>query len=146
MIHLLRAFIPGLLLLVPLLAAAQVPQRQSVVELLRANKWQKRLVLLCAPTADNGEFKQQKSLLSQDAKAMQERDIQVLELVANQLSEADKQYLQQQLKVVPDQFTVLLLGKDGGVKLRQTEPLTTQQLFGTIDTMPMRQQEMRKKQ
>jgi len=114
--------------------------------MLRASKWQKRLVLLCTPTADNAEYKQQKSLLAQDAKAVQERDIQVVDLVANQLSAADKEHLGQQLKVSLDQFTVLLIGKDGGVKLRQTEPLITQRLFGTIDTMPMRQQEMRKKQ
>ena len=135
----------GCLVAAPLLAITQ-HTHPPIAETLRASKWQKRFVLLYAPTADNAEFKQQKSMLAQDAKAVQERDIQVLELIANQLSTADKQYLQQQLKVAPNQFAVLLIGKDGGVKLRQKEALATQRLFGTIDTMPMRQQEMQKKQ
>ena len=146
MASLSRFLILGCVALIPLFAAAQANRRQSVAETLRASKWQKRLVLLYAPTADNAEFKAQQALLAKDPAALQERDIQVLKLEADQLSAADKQYLQQQLKVAPDQFAVLLLGKDGGVKLRQTEALTTQQLFGTIDTMPMRQQEMGRKQ
>ena len=145
MIYLLRFFLLSGMLLVPLLAATQAPHRQSLAETLRASKWQKRLVLLYTPTADDAEFKQQKALLAKDPAAVQERDIQVVELIADQLSAADKQYVQQQLKAAPDKFTVLLLGKDGGVKLRQTEALTTQRLFGTIDTMPMRQQGISRK-
>jgi hypothetical protein len=41
-------------------------------------------------------------------------------------------------------FEVLLIGKDGGVKLRQQEPVGTDVLFAVIDAMPMRRQEMGK--
>ena len=41
-----------------------------------------------------------------------------------------------------DGFEVLLVGKDGGVKLRQETPLSVDDLFATIDAMPMRQREM----
>ncbi|OUJ74226.1 DUF4174 domain-containing protein [Hymenobacter crusticola] len=140
----LRFIILGCLLVAPLLAMTQSAQHPSLAETLRASRWQKRIVLLYAPTSDNAEFKQQKSLLAQEQGATRSRDIQVLELVATQLSAADKQYLQQQVKVDPAQFAVLLIGKDGGVKLRQKEALTTQELFGTIDKMPMRRQEMTK--
>ena len=37
---------------------------------------------------------------------------------------------------------VLLIGKDGGVKLRSTEPVSTDELFALIDSMPMRRREM----
>ena len=40
-------------------------------------------------------------------------------------------------------FEVVLIGLDGGVKLRQTLVLSCQKLFGTIDVMPMRRAEMR---
>jgi hypothetical protein len=40
-------------------------------------------------------------------------------------------------------FTVLLVGKDGGVKQRASEPIAARELFATIDAMPMRRQEMR---
>jgi len=39
-------------------------------------------------------------------------------------------------------FQVLLIGKDGGVKLRSSGPVSMKDLFGLIDSMPMRQQEM----
>ncbi|NBF41151.1 MAG: DUF4174 domain-containing protein [Spirochaetes bacterium] len=41
------------------------------------------------------------------------------------------------------QFVVLLIGKDGGVKLRAEEPVTTTELFSLIDSMPMRRREIR---
>jgi hypothetical protein len=42
-------------------------------------------------------------------------------------------------------FTVILVGKDGGVKLRVNDPVKLADIFGLIDSMPMRQQEMRQK-
>ena len=40
-------------------------------------------------------------------------------------------------------FEILLVGKDGGVKLRSPAPVSTRDLFALIDAMPMRQREMR---
>jgi hypothetical protein len=46
--------------------------------------------------------------------------------------------------VKPGEATILLIGKDGGVKLRrETEILGCRELFATIDVMPMRRREMR---
>ncbi|MCA1758767.1 MAG: DUF4174 domain-containing protein, partial [Bacteroidales bacterium] len=42
-------------------------------------------------------------------------------------------------------FEVVLLGLDGGVKLRQNELLPLEKLYATIDVMPMRRREMEKK-
>lgn len=42
-------------------------------------------------------------------------------------------------------FEVILLGLDGGVKLRQNELLQLEKLYGTIDVMPMRRQEIKRK-
>ena len=42
-------------------------------------------------------------------------------------------------------FRVVLIGKDGGVKLRQEEPISVADLFALIDSMPMRKQEMRQR-
>lgn len=39
-------------------------------------------------------------------------------------------------------FTLLLTGKDGGVKLRKTAPIPAQDIFDLIDAMPMRASEM----
>ena len=42
-------------------------------------------------------------------------------------------------------FEIILIGLDGGIKLRQNELLSTRKLFELIDGMPMRQAEIRNK-
>ena len=43
----------------------------------------------------------------------------------------------------PDGFTVILVGLDGGEKFRSTDVVDPRALNALIDTMPMRQQELR---
>ncbi|KOH44068.1 DUF4174 domain-containing protein [Sunxiuqinia dokdonensis] len=42
-------------------------------------------------------------------------------------------------------FEVVLLGFDGGIKLRKNELLPLAELYATIDAMPMRLREMERK-
>jgi len=130
----------GLLLAVTCLLAT--PAKAQLAETLRANRWKKRIVLLYAPTPDNKLFLQQRALLAQHKNGQQERDMLILEAILPQLSTADRQYLRTKRGIVPGSFQVVLIGKDGGVKRRETEPVKAETLFSTIDTMPMRRQEM----
>ena len=43
----------------------------------------------------------------------------------------------------PEGFTVILIGKDGGEKLRRQRVVAPSELNALIDTMPMRRREMR---
>ena len=43
--------------------------------------------------------------------------------------------------VAADEFAVVLIGRDGGEKLRSTSPIPAAELFGKIDEMPMRRRE-----
>ena len=47
--------------------------------------------------------------------------------------------------VAPGRFMALLLGKDGGEKLRSEKPVSWRVLQAVIDAMPMRQQELRER-
>lgn len=51
--------------------------------------------------------------------------------------------LRRRFHIDPADFTVILLGKDGGEKLRLHKPVTLKALTDLIDTMPMRRQETR---
>ena len=42
-----------------------------------------------------------------------------------------------------ESFEIILIGLDGQIKLQQTEILTNEYLFRTIDAMPMRKNEMK---
>jgi len=44
-----------------------------------------------------------------------------------------------------DNFEVILIGLDGGIKLEQTEVLKKEALFNIVDAMPMRRNELSKK-
>ncbi len=55
----------------------------------------------------------------------------------------EQQSLRRRFHIHPSDFTVILLGKDGGEKFRSHTPVAIDQLTRIVDAMPMRQQEMR---
>lgn len=83
------------------------------------------------------EFTEQLKLLKQDTSGMTERDLVII------IIENETDY--RKYNVPFKQFTLLLIGKDGGEKLRSVKPVKTELIFGLIDSMPMRQREMRRK-
>jgi len=134
----------GLAGLVPLLARAQNSNNQmSLQQILRTHQWEKRILLLCTSDTRQADYLRQKEILKKEEAGLKERDMLVLEMVYDKATQADKDYLEKELEIKPTKFTVVLLGKDGGVKLKQNQPLGTEDLFGTIDAMPMRKREMK---
>jgi glutathione peroxidase-family protein len=132
------------LALVAAVVVAQTPRPTSLAQQLRASHWQKRVLLVGAPTASQADFQQQTKLLAATPYQLKERDFLVIELPYDQLSAADRQYWQQKLKQPLTSFAVVLIGKDGGVKRTETKPLAPADLFGTVDKMPMRRQEAKR--
>ena len=103
---------------------------------LKDYRWKNRVLLTFGnPTSD--KLQNQKAILATDPDGLEDRDMVILE--PPQTNTLAKRY-----KVDPKNFMVILVGKDGGEKLRQEEPVTLDQLFGLIDQMPMRQREMRR--
>ena len=97
-------------------------------------------VLLVLGARDDAGLAEQEHLLASDPAGVTERN---LVLVAPDAPERDE--LRQRYGVAPDTFAVLLIGKDGGVKLRSGRPFALHALFDAIDAMPMRQDEMRRR-
>ncbi|WP_426061738.1 DUF4174 domain-containing protein [Hymenobacter sp. B1770] len=117
----------------------------SLEQTLRDSRWKKRVLLVAAPTAEQADFKSQKALLAANKAELAERDFLLMEVLYDQLSAADKEFLLKKIGVQPSQFAAVLIGKDGGVKQKSRRPIAPADLFGTVDKMPMRQQEMRRK-
>ncbi len=124
-------------------AQANTSAKTSLAALLKASRWQKRVLLICAPAATDANLLRQRQLLAPARADLDARDLLVQEVLLNQLSTADKKHLTEVLRVSLTGFTAVLIGKDGGAKHRETEPVAPASLFSTIDAMPMRQQEMR---
>lgn len=119
----------------------------GVAQTIADAKWKQRVVLVTAPTPSSRQpdFLTQKQLLVAAEASLRERDVLVLYRLHGEMSPSEKTYLGQHYGLRLKGFEVLLIGKDGGVKLRRTQPVAPQELFGLIDQMPMRRQEMRQR-
>ena len=114
-------------------------------------QWKKRPLLVFASQSDARPFEQQIVLLNESQPGLADRDMAIIRVLGNNQATVDGKELTQQsierlrseFRVPTDQFTVILVGKDGTEKLRRTEPVSMRDLFELIDSMPMRQREIR---
>ena len=112
-------------------------------------RWQNRLLLVFAPDADSALYRRQQEMLLVAERGLNERDMIIIFVIRDAVSTKGRPAaavaavdLRDAYGVLPHEFRVVLLGKDGGVKLRQEEPISMADLFALIDSMPMRKQEM----
>ncbi|MHC5826161.1 MAG: DUF4174 domain-containing protein, partial [Nostoc sp.] len=61
------------------------------------------------------------------------------------IDESSAAKLRNRFRVNKENFRVILVGKDGGVKRSDTTPVKATAIFEQIDAMPMRQQEMQQR-
>ncbi|MGJ5620300.1 DUF4174 domain-containing protein [Sulfitobacter sp. MF3-043] len=99
--------------------------------------WKKRPVLVFADSAEDPAFIEQLELLRARENELIERDVVVL----TDTDPAARSPLR--LKMRPRGFMLVLVGKDGGVKLRKPFPWDVREITRSIDKMPMRQREIR---
>ncbi len=113
-------------------------------------KWQNRLLLIFTPTEQSDQFEEQFSLFSEKQEGIVDRDLLIIHVspeggkVNNtKITSRKAGKLYDRFDLPKDSFNLLLIGKDGGVKLRKREITPTQPIFDLIDSMPMRQREMK---
>ena len=113
-------------------------------------RWEHRVLLLFTPDNQHDVYQTQLALLADKSPELLERDLTVLSIVAEVLhtveqtdADVDANDLRAYYDVPVATFSLLLIGKDGGVKRRSEEVVTPSVLFAQIDSMPMRQREMK---
>ena len=111
--------------------------------------WRFRPLLIFAPSDDAPDLLWQRAALGASSDGMLERDIAVIEIVGDQIETLAgpecrnaAAELRARYSTPKETFRVVLVGKDGGVKLREEKPVETNRLFSLIDSMPMRRQEI----
>jgi peroxiredoxin len=120
---------------------------------LNSQKWQNRVLLLFAPSVNNHSYQQQMQLFNQQQNDFKDRDLVLVQVLATDKSYANGQLidessasnLRNRFGVDKENFRVILIGKDGGVKRQETTPVQATAIFEQIDAMPMRQQEMQER-
>ena len=102
-------------------------------------RWKERVILIYAPKGAEKQLGRQEALLRLHNVELTERDI--TQIVVR--TPAENPEIVKRFKLSGAGFTVLLIGKDGGEKLRSHEIVSPETLCQLIDSMPMRQEEMR---
>ena len=116
-------------------------------------RWKNRLLLVFAPTPSLPGFAAFDRDLARRTAEVSDRDVIVFRILEKApsrveekpLSSKEAEALRHRFSVKPGRFTVILIGKDGGVKMVREHDADLQEIFDRIDSMPMRQQEMREK-
>ncbi|MFK7888539.1 MAG: CIA30 family protein [Gammaproteobacteria bacterium] len=111
--------------------------------LLADLRWKHRVLVLSAPSPEDRSLSTQLDLITATRAQFDERDL-VLLVVHDQDASAEAVALREQLDLKLGAFSMFLVGKDGGVKSAYAQPANMQEIYGLIDTMPMRQREMDK--
>jgi len=118
---------------------------------LSKHQWKDRLVLIIAEDENNEKLQQQLTELQKNQKGLKDRKLIIYQILPEKYNTGfqietwnNSAELYKKYKTDKDDFKVILIGLDGGEKLAQTEILSAEKLFNTIDSMPMRQSEMRK--
>ncbi len=113
-------------------------------------RWSYRPVFVFAPSPSHPALQRQDAINKRAEAAFRERDIVVVNVIGQGVSAAlgpppgvDAGQLRKRFGVGEDDFAFILVGKDGGIKLRSDSPVPAARLSGVIDAMPMRRREMR---
>lgn len=113
---------------------------------LSQHLWKNRVILIVSE--DNAAFERQILAFKANEKGMNERSLIVYHLKSDEykqiMPQSDVQKstnLFEKYKQANVSFGVILIGLDGGIKLRQKDFLSCEKLFATIDSMPMRSAE-----
>jgi len=113
-------------------------------------QWKNRILLLVDKSADTNALTSQLAVLNADKKGLAERGLIVFRVTPNAVFSSDgtmtklnPQKLYGNFNLEANFKGIVLLGKDGGVKMRDPFEVTRQRIFTLIDGMPMRKSEIR---
>jgi len=137
-------------LLIPGLVHAGKPL--DVVD-LGQYRWKNRLLFLFSPSSEVPAYQSLSQELNRNSNGVSDRDLLIFRVFkqgpsvmgSQKISPQGGVNLRRRFGVNQGTFIVVLVGKDGGVKLQRPGPVSLSDIFGLIDSMPTRQREMQEK-
>ncbi len=120
---------------------------------LSSHQWKDRIIILLTEDPKNKTYLEQITELKKNESGLQERKLIVYQTQPKQfkqgLSSSDWKStsdLYDTYKKTTSRFEFVLIGLDGGIKLQESELVSREKLFSVIDKMPMRRNELWKKE
>ncbi|MBD8489970.1 DUF4174 domain-containing protein [Echinicola sp. CAU 1574] len=116
------------------------------------HRWKDRLLIIKTIELSDSIYKKQINALQKNLGELKERKLVVYQFHKDKFKTGldskkawkhteNKEWVEA-LKLTNNEFEIILIGLDGQIKRRQSQFLAPNELFGTIDAMPMRRQEM----
>ena len=109
------------------------------VDVLRDYLWTNRVIVTFSANESAPERRLLLKQIAQYPCEFRKRDLVHIDLISGS---ADYQSLSQRFAMDGKDFKLVLIGKDGKIKLQATA-VALEDIFALIDTMPMRKKEMR---
>ena len=128
-----------ILLVAPLLAALPVVPARAGDDPLARYLWRSRVVVALAPSRADPALAAQRRAFAALGAGARERDLVLVEA-----TDGTPEGAALRERFGGEGFRSVLVGKDGGEKLASAQPLGRDDLFPTIDAMPMRRDEIRR--
>lgn len=117
---------------------------------LKSFTWKKRVLLIISDDAMNEKCRGQIKELFNNEEGIKERKLLIIEVHKKRYRVIDdnkKWYLSHSLYEkyanINDSFQIILIGLDGGIKMREFNIMEAEDIFREIDSMPMRKSELR---
>lgn len=121
--------------------------KQEEVKQLDDYKWKNRIVLYF-PSSENPDFAEDDALQAE----LEERKLLYFVFSDSLQTNSNYGFSSEYIKSLNNQYRLgsrndcwVLIGLDGGIKVRREEEINWDFIFQTVDAMPMRQTDIRKK-
>lgn len=135
---------------VVLLLFAAIPS--AIAQEIQQHRWKERLILVFAPNEEDPAYLEQVEQLQDSGEALNARKVmvyQILPVVYKKGIKTEKWQAREAGTLAgmkaEDGFGTLLIGLDGGVKLRSRRVVEPDKFWALIDAMPMRKAELKDK-
>ena len=137
-----------------LMAVFLLPSMDLQSQDLEQHRWNNRLILIFFNDYKDTDLTDQLSEFKNFETGLHERKVLVDQITPDKFKlgwndqhkwEQASEDLFSKYKITESKFEVLLIGLDGGVKLKAQDPINCEELFRIIDSMPMRQRELQEK-
>ena len=122
----------------------------SFGQTIKEHQWKERVLLILTNDEHNAEYKKQLDQFNEETLDFKERKLIIYRITPKfyrigfaQVKKNASTQLYKNYKKTKESVEVILIGLDGGIKLRKTSLLTKTDLFGLIDGMPMRKNELK---
>ena len=131
-------------------ASLAIVYGSSAASAMASYRWKFRPLLVFADSESSAALARQRAIIAAERSGLTARNVVVVWVVGRSVAAElgpkpgqSAAALRGQFKALPASFKVVLVGKDGGVKITRNAPVAAAQLFDVIDAMPMRRDEMR---